>query len=125
MVIISLILILGVSIWNCDRIRIPAGFGYHGIKLYVLSIGIVIVFSTLPNKIFSNKIYKIIKEISKYSLGIYCSHIAVEKILNLYLEKCGINTNTFYDCILIWLCSYMVSFVISKIPVKAIKGMVT
>lgn len=124
-IIISLILMLGIAIWNCDHIRIPAGFGYQGMKLWVLSVGIVIMFSTLPNKIFGNKISKIIKTISKYSLGIYCSHIAVGKILNLYLEQYGINTKTFYDCILIWLISYIVSWTISKIPVKAIQGMAT
>ena len=61
------------------------GFCYQGIKLYILSISIFIIFSLIPNERFGNKyIRKFIEYISNYTAGIYFIHLPLYNYLQIF-----------------------------------------
>ena len=83
------------------------GFGYQGIKLYILSISIFIIFSLIPNERFGNKyIRKFIEYISIHLAGIYFIHFPVY----YYLHKFPlIKYMTLRGAIIIYFISFLIS----------------
>lgn len=65
----------------------PQGFGYQGIKLYIISVNIFIIFNLLPSKKIKNIfLIKIIKIITKYTSIVYYLHIPISIYLQYYIN---------------------------------------
>lgn len=101
----------------------PLGYGYSG--LYKLAIGILVVFLFyyLPFDKLPQVFRKIIKEISKYTMGIYFGHRMVGTIIyNSKLhEYLKMEPGSIYDCMVIFLICFIIAFMIHKVPFRWIK----
>ena len=89
---------------------IASGFHYSGIKNAKLAIIIIIFFNLLPFKKLKNLPYAFLFS-TKYSMGIYCTHILVEKFIHPYLYS----GDSLLYCYIIFLASYMFCFLIDLV----------
>ena len=97
----------------------PDGFGYSGIKQLVVAVCLVYLFWLLPFDWCSDKMKVAISQITNYTLGIYCLHLAVGNILRCFVwPRYGVKAGTFVECIIVYIGCYMIATVIahSHIP---------
>lgn len=83
------------------------GFSSPGIKQIFISLFLFIFFSLIPFEIFNSKVLLLIEQLTKYTQGIYCLHFLFQYYLRLKFEKRG----SFFGCILLYIISYLVSFI--------------
>lgn len=95
------------------------GFYYQGLLILTKSVTLFITFYFLPIGNVAEKVKKIIIYLSQYTLGVYCIH----KLIGLILEQFINNklNGTMEYCIIIFILSYIVIWIISFIPLKIIK----
>lgn len=68
----------------------------------------------------------VVREISGYTLGTYCSHLIVGDIVKGIAEMIYPSfVGTFMSCIIIYIFSFALCYVISKIPFKILNGVCT
>ena len=85
------------------------GFGYGGLKLYVSSINLFLLFSLIPNEIFGNKyMNKFIKFISILTPGIYFINSSIIKYLRIFSF---LKNGTLFDVIFVYCMSYFISLI--------------
>lgn len=107
----------------------PGGFDYSGLNPILRAFGIISVACIIPFEKTPAIIQKIIRLITRYTLGIYCMHRLVEKLLGIsgitaWLQNFNIAGNSFAFCIIIYVISYMISASIAAIPVKLCRQLV-
>ena len=86
------------------------GYGYGGLKLYIISTGIFISFAMFPSEKIKNKyIIKLVKLITNHTAGIYYCHIIVYRYTQFYIQP--IKDGTIKGCIIIYLISYLICFI--------------
>ena len=97
-------------ICNYNAISNISGYGYTGLKLYFISIGIFICFAMFPSeKIKNNNVIKLIKILTKHTAGIYYCHIIVHQYTKDYIKP--IENKTIKGCIIIYLICYLICFI--------------
>ena len=103
----------------------PAGYGYAGLNSLVITVFIVTTFYVLPFERLPQILSKGICFFSQYSLGVFAIHFMIGKLVNIYVcPRLGWMDNTFRGCILIYIISFLICFLLSKIPYKWCKRMV-
>lgn len=111
---------LGVIVLALDKYFPERGFNYSGLLKVYLTLIIITIFILFPFNKLKPFVLKLIKIFSQYTLGIYCIHRLTGTFLNeLFIKVLGINMNSFIFCIIIYIVSYLVCFIISKIPLKS------
>lgn len=101
--------LIGTILYACNTEYTISGFGYEGIVSIILSLCIVLLCYFVPADKLPLRVRKVIVEMSKYILGIYCMHIMVgASFLNVF-EKLHIETNSIVLCCLIYLVGYLIS----------------
>ena len=89
---------------------------YQGVYKIVISIMIVSLFYIIPFEKIKKRISTIIFYCSNYTMGIFCIHFLIGKLLNDFIFlKLGWKTNAFSGCILIYIICLGLSVVISKV----------
>ncbi len=95
------------------------GFGYGGTYLIAYSTIAFIFFYEFPFEKCGTSVRKILKFLSKYSLGVFCIHVGVgycwNNVLCVYFNW---EQNTFLECICIYAICIFISWIISLVPVK-------
>ena len=90
------------------------GFGYRGIIKIIGSMLLFIIFYLVPiGHIKFEKIIFFIKQASRYTQGIYWQHEIVRDYLEIKSNL--IKNKTFAGCIIIYIISYLISFIGFKI----------
>ena len=104
--------IVGIILYHffCYSLQ-PNGFGYAGIPRLIGATSLVMFFVSLPLQTASKPITMLIKNVTNYTLGIYCMH----SIVGTIIEKTVLIENQILLCVLIYIVSYFISFVISRI----------
>ena len=82
------------------------GIAYHGIKLNVLSVCLIIIFSLFPSKISNRKLNFFLKIITNYSGGIFYLHQAIQFCFQNSIND--IKNGTFFGVIIIYFISYII-----------------
>ena len=82
------------------------GFSSIGIKQIFFSTFLFSFFFVLPIEILNSKLLSIIKQLTKFTQGIYCLHFVFQYYFRLKFEKNG----TFVGCMLLYIICYLVSF---------------
>lgn len=100
------------------------GFQYSGMPYILIGVSLFILFYLLPFNKMPTVLSTSILVCSKYTLGIYCMHRLIGFILNKLFLFLGFPKLTFAGCIVIYICSYFVSFVIAHMPTKIGKKIV-
>lgn len=94
-------------------------FGYGGLYYICMAATIVILFMAVPFGWLPIKVLGLIKWFARYTPGVFCIHYGIGNLLKLRGK-----TGTFTQCLVIWIISYTVAFLISKIPLKICKRLV-
>jgi fucose 4-O-acetylase-like acetyltransferase len=113
--IIFFSLLILIIISKYDIFSELKSFKYGGLRLNIAAICIFLFFSLLPVEIIKCKIIIfIIKQISIYTGGVYFTHYLIGKV---FLSKIltFIKNNTFLGCMKIYLISYIVCLIGTKI----------
>lgn len=101
--------LIGTILYACNTEYTISGFGYEGIVSIILSLCIFLLCYFVPADKLPLRVRKVIVEMSKYTLGIYCIHIMVgASFLNVF-EKLNIEMNSIVLCCLIYLVGYLIS----------------
>ena len=99
--------ILFYAISNSNIFTYIFGFTTTGVKQNFLSLFLFIFFSLLPLE-FLNQIFLLfIKQITKYTQGIYCLHFVFQYYLKIGIDKNG----TFIGCVFLYIISYVASLI--------------
>lgn len=93
--------------WNVENTI--SGFGYEGLVSIIFSLCVVLLCYFAPTGKLPLRVRKVIVEMSKYTLGIYCIHIMVGASFLSVLEKLHIEMNSIVLCCLIYLVGYLIS----------------
>lgn len=115
---VVILLVLAVLSYKLPSVK---GFGYSGITKLLVAMAVLSVMYTIPFDHLPNMLLQIIKVVSKFTLGIYCSHRFVATILGKIFIGSMIQVDTFVGCILIYVSSYFISLAIYLIPHKLAK----
>lgn len=118
-------LLLLVVIFYSNLIPEASGFGYQGIKKILMSL----LFFSLPQIAMlegvSEGIKSAILALSKYTMGIYCCHVLVGNIIEKVFGRLGITLLPLMNCFTIFIGSYILCFLISRIPFKWCQDLTT
>lgn len=121
---ILLLAALGMYLfWN-----IPAGYNYGsvGLQLFIISIAVSLVLILIPFEKLSHWLLVSIGFVAKYTLGIYCMHNMMGLMLNkIVLAKFGLPENSLVGCLCIFALCLFSCYLISKIPFKWSKMIVS
>lgn len=118
---IILVSILLYILFNWLRLPEINDFGYAGIHMMFKSVFLIICINAIPLQFLSVKIRNILSEMCKYTLGIYCFHRLTEACLHEVLVPIS---GTIWSCFIIYILSYFLCFLISRIPCKLTKMLV-
>ncbi len=94
-------------------------FGYGGLYFICIASALVLFFMVLPINRLPIKVLGMIKWFARYTPGIFCIHYGIGNLL-----KRNGQTGNFIQCVIIWIISVIIAFLISKIPLKICKGLV-
>ena len=83
------------------------GYASSGIRPLIISIFIFTIFYLIPFEIINSKILFFIKQITKFTQGIYCLHFVIQHYFRIYLNKEG----TLIGCLILYIISYFISFI--------------
>lgn len=97
-------------------------FGFSGLCKPYLAIWIILFAYYVPLEYLPDSIKRIILVISDYTLGIYCVHRLTNYLLAIFVP--GLNLLSFEKCILIYILSYIICFLLSLVPNKHIKSLI-
>lgn len=106
---------------------VERSFSYAGLYLILTSTASVLLFYFLPFGCIGSVPKRIICFISKYTLSVYYMHRMVATIIyNTRLQLWfRMRIGSVYDCIVIFFCCIVIGWLISIIPVKILKQVVT
>lgn len=105
-----------------ETFQTPPGFFYQGISHVFISFAIFLFFFALPLNVLPFCINIIISYLTKYTLGIYCMHRMVATVVNkLVFGRVEVtNSNSFFECVLLYCICYAIAFVIDKFSCKVL-----
>ena len=96
---------------NYDVFSNLSGHSSPGIIKTVYAFCSFCIFYLLPLNFFNDKILYFIKQITKFTQGIYCLHFLIQYYFKFKFGKKG----SFSDCIILYIISYLLSFIGFKI----------
>ena len=99
---------------NYKIFTIIRGFSSTGIQQIFKSFFLFTFFILLPLDNLNHKLLTMLKQISKYTQGIYCLHFLIQYYLKLIIDKNG----SFFGCIILYILAYFTSLIGYKIFAK-------
>lgn len=102
------------------------GYGYSGIKCIAVAAAFIILFYFLPLNRLSGRYKKVLIKITSYTMGIYCMHQLVYRLINLIISvySLDIRTGTFSGCIFIYIicfiCAYLGHMFLGQTKLKSL-----
>ena len=112
--------------------RPPSKLGYAGIQLNLTAWGVLFVFYYLPFERMPAMFSKIVLGVSKYCMGVYCMHLLLGQLMFDFVFR-GAKTATKHgdlriftvvQCLVVWVVSYILCWLIAKIPAKFFRRIV-
>ena len=85
------------------------GFGKQGILYNIEAVSFFVIFSLIQFENFNKKILTCIKYLTRFTPGVYFLHTKIYLILKIKISL--IKNHTFLGCLLIYLISYLISFI--------------
>lgn len=114
----------------CPRPHSEAG--YAGLSLNLTAWGMLFAFYYLPFDRLPEVFAKAVLGVSKYCMGVYCVHLLLGQLMFDFVFR-GTRTMTDYgelrlfsvaQCLVVWVLSYVVCWLIARIPVPFFKRIV-
>ena len=91
----------------CNVFSKIKGFSSSGFQKIFLSFFAFSFFSLIPLEILNEKLLIIIRQITKFTQGIYCMHFLFQYYMKKILDKNG----SLIGCIILYIISYFVSYI--------------
>lgn len=93
------------------------GYAYAGIEAVLMGAIFCILFYVIPFEHMGDRYKRILLLLTRYTMGIYCMHRLVAKVLGRVLQHFGLKdiTTTFYGCIILYILCYGCAYVGTKI----------
>ena len=124
-IITILVTVITLIVIETVDVIIPIdGFGYQGLEKNLVAICFVTIFYLIPFMDIPDKIKCILILLSRYTMGIYCMHFMVGRIMKIIYGKMGLRSETFTFCVFIWIACYLFSYLLSLIPGNYMKRIV-
>lgn len=105
--------LIGTIIYISNTDEMIYSFGYEGVCAIIVSICVFLLFYFIPMRRIPGRVVKIIIELSRYTLGVYCIHIMIGTTLLNIFERANLKLNSVFLCCII----YMIGQLFSKIVV--------
>ncbi|MCQ2520403.1 MAG: acyltransferase [Lachnospiraceae bacterium] len=102
-------------------------FDYAGLNRVTVALLMIFLCFVLPLDKLPRALKVIIEWLTKYTLGIYCSHMLVARLLDYFLTHksgVGLETDTIGECIATYIICYFICFLIARVPCKWTKMLV-
>lgn len=123
---IPILLMVALTMFFLFNIPVGYNFGSAGLKLYIISITVSLIMISIPFESLPKCLLFSISFVAKHCLGIYCLHSMIGAMLNkIVMPYLGLPENTFGECVVIFVLSLCVCYLISKIPFKWCKMIVS
>ena len=120
--LVILVILLADIMKDPSVLKYPATtFCYAGIPNLVIALLFVLLFMVFPFEKMPEWILKIIDLFSSYTLGIFCVHWTVGKMLNLVWPLLFNTKSTFKECIVIYFVSFALCYLVGKANNKLVK----
>ena len=100
------------------------GFGYSNNNCILLGFSVTAFAYLVPFEKLHQPAKNSIKSLTKYTLGIYCMHRLVAKVLTLLFSKSGVQVDSFILCIITYTASFLISFLMYRFPLKCFRQLV-
>ncbi|MBQ7602814.1 MAG: acyltransferase [Clostridia bacterium] len=101
------------------------GFGYNGAYMLVVAFLLTAIACTIPLNFIKNQTFNnIIVWLCSFTMGVFCMHAFVGRVIEQLFVQLGFETNTIVICLAIYVVCYIVSLLIYFIPSKYTKMLV-
>lgn len=101
------------------------GFGYNGAYMLVVAFLLVVIACTIPLNFIKNQTFNnIVVWICSFTMGVFCMHAFVGRLLEYLFGIWCFETNTIVICLAIYVVCYVVSLLIYLIPSKYTKMLI-
>ena len=102
------------------------GFSYGGINKFLYGVCTFVVLYLIPFGKLPEVCKKVLAFLAKYSFGVFCIHMGLGYCTDFIL--CPLNnwrSGTFIECVIVYFVSLLLAWLISLIPIKLAKQIVT
>lgn len=99
-------------------------FGYAGIHMTLGAVGMVTFCCCLPLEKLGSRVTSFIEKLSRYTLGIYCSHLFIAKIFDFLQRKAGVTANDLAFTVAVFAGSYLMCHLLERTGKKQLIAMV-
>lgn len=118
------LVLAGVSFLLKKPCSVYDSFGYAGIHMPLGATGMVIFCYCLPLEKLGGMGKSIIDTLSRYTLGIYCSHLLVAKIYDFLLRRANMTVNDLAFTAAVFAASYLGCYLLERTGKKQLIAMV-
>lgn len=119
-------------VWAEKRVPLSvSGVGYANVYVLLKGLVIFVIGMLLPLHHLPSVVKKMLDVMTRYTLGIYCMHRLAEWALfamplgNMLCDILGVGNRSFAICVVLYLVCYLCSALISLIPLKSVKQLVS
>lgn len=113
-------IILFCLLYFAKEIHLRSNFGYAGILLLLRAVCLVTCFWFMPIEKICEKWQVAFKQITQYTMGVYCFHMLIGNILTKAVNI----EDSAYKCVLIYFICYLLCFALDKTGNKYLKLLV-
>ena len=121
---IGVLAVLILWLKNVSVLPAPEGFYYAGLKNIFMAVALVSIAYLLPMEKIPEKLQKVIQQMTRYTLAVYCMHNLIGRYMEKVFERLDLESGTFLMCCLIYVSCYIIAFFMSKFPIKLCKQLV-
>ena len=118
------LLLCGVSLAVKRPCTIADGFGYAGLHIVLVAVGLTVLFWSLPLEKLGGWVTGLIDRLSRYTLGIYCMHLLVAKVFDLILKRTTLPREGFWFCVAVFAAAYLVCQLLERSGKKWLIAMI-
>lgn len=95
----------------------PQGFGYQGVRFLLISISFFVALELISFGWMPESIKRMVLTLSKYTLGIYCAHLLIERGVRHLLTHLSWDhlLGSFLYCLIVYSCCYLLFLIIDKL----------
>ena len=97
---------------------------FDGIYPLYMGTALFVIFLLLPINDVTYNVRNIILEVTRFTLGVYCAHRLVYGILDIVYELLSLEPAAMTKCVMTYLACYVMSYIMSLLPLKAFDRMV-
>ncbi len=126
----SLLVVVGVGaaalFMNFKMFVKPIGYHYTGLQMLAVAVALTTAAFFLPLERLPLKVRAAVVFVSRYSMGIYMIHILVGRPMqNFAFQHLGLERQTFLGSVVIFAVCWTICWLISLIPNRYVKGLVS